>query len=184
MRMAKQPDTETIAAVEAAATVLPETDEKTVLAAESTIKNYVIGAVSVSIVPIPLVDVAAVTALQLRMIQKLSQLYKRPFSEEVVRSLIAALGGSIVGYSAGMVGMSMVRIVPVFGWMLSLVSIPVMAGASTYAIGKVFVKHYEEGGTILDLNTEKLKAYYREQYEKGKAVAKAATGKSTTAAAA
>jgi hypothetical protein len=64
------------------------------------------------------------------------------------------------------------------------VSIPVMAGASTYAIGKVFVKHYEEGGTILDLNTEKLKAYYREQYEKGKAVAKAATGKSTTAAAA
>lgn len=172
---AKQPDSDTLVAND-------ESDRTRVLAAESMVKNYVIGAVGVSIVPVPLVDIAAVSALQLRMIQKLSELYGKPFSEELVRSLIAAFGGSIAGYGAGMTAMSLVRIVPGIGWMLSLMSIPVLSGAATYAIGKVFIKHYEEGGSILDLNTDTLKAYYREQFEKGKAVARAATGRSASAA--
>jgi uncharacterized protein (DUF697 family) len=164
-------------AAESSADAAPEAGIERSLAAESMIKNYVIGAVSVSIVPVPIVDIAAVTALQLRMIQKLSELYGRPFSEELVRSMIASFGGSFLGYGAGMTAMSLLKIVPVFGWMLGMVSVPVVAGAATYAVGKVFVKHYEDGGSIFDLNPEKLKAFYRQQFERGKAMARAAAGK-------
>ena len=44
-----------------------------------------------------------------------------------------------------------------------MVSVPIFMGASTYAIGKVFVKHYDEGGTIFDLNIEAYKEFKREQ---------------------
>lgn len=170
-------------AVAAAAVMTDEDRAKRALAADGIVKNYVIGAVSVGIVPIPFVDIAGVAALQLRMISKLSDLYKRDFSEEIVRSLIASLGGGFLGYGVGVMGLSAIKTVPGIGWMLGMVSVPIFLGASTYAIGKVFVKHYDEGGTIFDLNIEAYKEFKREQMEKGKAVAKAAVGKTTSAAA-
>ncbi len=46
-----------------------------------------------------------------------------------------------------------------------------LSGASTYAIYKVFIQHFESGGTFLDLDPSKVKSYFSEQFTKGKAVA-------------
>jgi uncharacterized protein (DUF697 family) len=170
-------------ALVAAAVLSDEERAKRALAADGIIKNYVIGAVSVGIVPVPFIDIAGATALQLRMIKKLSDLYEKDFSEEIVRSIIASLGGGFLGYGVGVMALSAVKTVPGIGWMVGMMSVPVFLGASTYAIGKVFVKHYDEGNTIFDLNVKAWKEYHREQLERGKAVAKAATGKTSSAAA-
>ena len=53
---------------------------------------------------------------------------------------------------------------------------PVMAGAITYATGKIFTSHFEAGGTLLDFNPDTMKEYYKELFEKGKTVAKEAAG--------
>jgi uncharacterized protein (DUF697 family) len=170
-------------AVAATAVLTDEERTKLGLAADSIIKNYVIGAVSVGIVPVPFIDIAGATALQLRMIKKLSDLYKQDFSEEIVRSIIASLGGGFLGYGVGVMALSAIKTVPGIGWMMGMMSVPVFLGASTYAIGKVFAKHFDTGKTIFDLNVEAVKEFHREQLEKGKAIAKAAAGKSTSAAA-
>lgn len=140
-------------------------------AAEALIKDHVIGAVALAAVPVPLVDIAGVAALQLRMIQKLSELYGRPFSESLGKSAVAALAGGVGGFTAGLVAFSAAKAVPGVGWALSFMSMPVLAGASTYAVGQVFVKHFEDGGSLLDFNIEKHRACFREQLEKGKALA-------------
>lgn len=142
------------------------------LVAENLIKDYVLGAVAASIVPVPLFDIAAVVAIELRMIQKLSELYGKPFSEGLGRSIVASLAGGVVGYGAGVaVAVSLTKLIPGVGWMLGMVSLPVLAGASTFAVGRVFVKHYENGGDIFDLSTEAMRDYYKQQFEKGKALA-------------
>lgn len=142
------------------------------LVAESLIKDYVLAAVAASIVPVPLFDIAAVVAIELRMIQKLSELYGKPFSEGLGRSIIASLAGGVVGYGAGIaVAVSLTKLIPGVGWMLGMVSLPVLAGATTFAVGRVFVKHYENGGDIFDLSTEAMRDYYKQQFEKGKALA-------------
>jgi predicted transcriptional regulator len=46
-----------------------------------------------------------------------------------------------------------------------------LSGASTYALGEVFKKHFETGGTFLDFDPERLRKYYNEKFEKGKEVA-------------
>jgi len=46
--------------------------------------------------------------------------------------------------------------------------LPAVAGASTYAVGQVFIQHFESGGTFLDFDPEKVKGYFAEQFEKGK----------------
>ena len=142
------------------------------LIAENLIKDYVLASVAASIVPVPLFDIAAVVAIELRMIQKLSELYGKPFSEGVGRNVIVSLAGGVVGYGAGMaVAVSLTKLIPGIGWMMGMVSLPVLSGASTYAVGRVFVKHYEGGGDIFDLSTEAMRTYYKEQFEKGKALA-------------
>lgn len=47
----------------------------------------------------------------------------------------------------------------------------VLSGASSFALGQVFIKHFETGGTILDFDVDRLKKYYNEMFEKGKEVA-------------
>ena len=49
---------------------------------------------------------------------------------------------------------------------------PLIAGASTYAVGKVFYRHFASGGTFLTFDPEKARAYYEEMFQKGKDVVK------------
>jgi hypothetical protein len=37
------------------------------------------------------------------------------------------------------------------------------ASALTYAIGRVFIHHFELGGTLLNFDADKLRSYFREQ---------------------
>jgi len=42
---------------------------------------------------------------------------------------------------------------------------PALDAASTWATGKVFIRHFESGGTFLDFDPGKARAYYAEQFE-------------------
>lgn len=154
--------TENVEAVE-------EKDLTRELSAQNLIKNYMIASVGASTVPIPLFDIAAVVAIQLRMIQKLSHLYGRQFSEHRARNIISALLGGTLGYGAGYaVAISATKVIPGIGWMIGVASLPLIAGGSTYAVGRTIVNHFEDGGSLFDFNTDNMRAYYREQFEKGK----------------
>ncbi|WP_186396390.1 YcjF family protein [Stappia sp. TSB10GB4] len=167
---------EDIAADEApAAAALSDDDITRHLTAENLTKDYVIASVAASIVPVAIFDIAAVVAIQLRMIQKLSQLYDKPFSDKLGRKVVYALAGGVLGYGAGYaVAASATKLIPGIGWMVGMVSLPVVAGASTYAVGRSIARHYEDGGSLLDFDASKMRAFYKEQFEKGKDVAKRA----------
>lgn len=175
-------------AATAATEGFPETDvsDDAVLArglsAENMIKNYVITATAASIVPVAMFDIAAVLAVQTRMIQKLSQLYGRPFSESAGRKVASALIGTLGGYGAGyFLAASATKLIPGVGWMVGMVSLPVVSGASTYAVGRSIVRHYEDGGSLFDFSADRMRAYYKEQFEKGKDLAAKAKAKEEAA---
>ncbi len=142
------------------------------LAAEGQVKTHVAAAMALAAAPVPLLDMAAVTLVQLRMLNQISKLYGKPFSEKVGRKILSAVGGGVLGVGAGvLVGTSLAKLIPGVGWAVGAVSMPIVTGASTYAIGRAFVKVYEEGGSMFDMNIDSLKAYYAEEFEKGKTMA-------------
>jgi uncharacterized protein (DUF697 family) len=147
-------------------------DPERALKADIVIKNHMLAACAGSIVPVPLLDLAAVTAVQVNMIRKLAAMYGKTFSESPVRNTIVALVGGVGGPWAGaVVGISLAKLIPVVGWAAGVVAMPAVVGASTYAIGHVFLRHFQEGGSIYDISTEKVRGYYKEQFAKGKTVA-------------
>ncbi len=124
------------------------------------------------LVPIPLFDLVAVTGFQVKMIRDLANLYDTPFSKNLVKSLISALIGGVgsLSLSKMFVGSfigSFLRGIP-GGNIINGISLPIMAGATTYAVGKVFLMHFESGGTLLNFNPEKMKEHFAKLYEKGK----------------
>jgi uncharacterized protein (DUF697 family) len=140
-------------------------DEK----AAKIIKKYILWSMGAGVIPIPFVDMAAVTGVQLKMIKDISGVYEQEFSEVRGKSIISALLGSIIPNSlAGSFLGSTFKLVPFIGLYAGSVSMAVFSGAATYAIGKVFVRHFASGGTFLDFNTENMRQYFKEEFEKGK----------------
>jgi uncharacterized protein (DUF697 family) len=136
---------------------------------EKIIRNHLLASVGMGLIPIPLVDLAGLAGIQLNMLRKLAKTYDVPFSEEKGKSLIAALlGGGIPSLGAESV-ISFVKTVPLVGQTVGSLTMPVIAGASTYAVGKVFVQHFASGGTFLNFNPEQVREYYAQMFAKGKA---------------
>lgn len=137
--------------------------------ADTVVRNHVIWSMGVSfIVPIPIADVFAVSALQLDMIRQLCRVYEKDFSETQGKAIITALTSSTLARAGAR---SLIKLVPGIGTVIGGVTVSIFNGASTYALGEVFKKHFESGGTILDFDTDRLKKMYKEKFEKGKKVA-------------
>ncbi len=135
---------------------------------DQLLKRYMILSLAVGLVPLPLVDLAALTGIQLQMLSKLSKSFDVEYSKERGKALLGSLLGASGSVLAG-AGSSrlLLRLVPGGGAVVSGVSVAVFAGASTYAVGKVFVQHFESGGTFLTFEPEKVRGYYAQQFQQG-----------------
>ncbi len=132
--------------------------------AESIVKNSVIWAGGAGLIPIPLADMVAVTAIQVDMLKQVAAVYGENSSENQLKSWVSALSGSV----ASRLGAEALKIIPGFGSVLGGVSMAVLSGATTYATGQVFIDHFEKGGTLATFDAESVKDFYKAQFEKGK----------------
>lgn len=124
------------------------------------------------LVPLPLLDIAVVTGLQLSMLSELAGIYGVPFAKDRVKSILSALLGSIIPIRLAHGKLiTALRFVPVVGQIVGVLCEPVFLGASTYAVGRVFTQHFAAGGTFLDFEPARVKSYFREEFEKGRAAA-------------
>jgi uncharacterized protein (DUF697 family) len=144
-------------------------DEK----AMALVSSYVPWAASAGMIPVPSLDLAALLGLQLRMLSKLASLYEVPFLENGVKSTVSAMLGTVVAGSAGAGLGSLIKAVPIVGTYVGFVAAPGTFAAATYAVGRVFVTHFESGGTFLDFDPKKTREYFTAEFEKAKAAAAA-----------
>ncbi|WP_375558936.1 DUF697 domain-containing protein [Bernardetia sp. OM2101] len=132
--------------------------------AEGIVQKHVLWSMGMGAIPIPFLDTIAVSAMQYEMLKQVSNLYGFEMSENMGKSLISMLaGGTLVR-----MGASAVKTIPIIGSFLGGGAMVVLSGASTYAIGSVFVQHFESGGDLFDIDTEKFKSFYKEKFEQGK----------------
>lgn len=136
--------------------------------ANSIIKNHMIWSMGAGFIPVPIADFFAVSAIQLDMIRQLCKLYEIDFKETEGKAIITSLTGS----GLARLGARAIKVIPGVGSVLGGVTLAVLSGASTYALGEVFKTHFETGGTFLDFDPDRLKKYYNEKFEKGKEMAR------------
>jgi uncharacterized protein (DUF697 family) len=136
------------------------------------IRYHVWGAMGVGLIPFPVVDFVGLTGIQLNMLRKLAQVYHIPFFKDRVRTIISPLvGAAIPGVVGGPLALSLSKLIPVLGQTAGVITMPLVAGATTYAIGKIFVQHFASGGTFLTFDPDKVRAYYTELLKEGQQIA-------------
>ncbi len=140
--------------------------------ANNFVRRRMFWSAGVGLVPLPLVDLVALTAMQIDMVRVLAKNYDVPFRRDAVKSIVSGLLGGVVPVSMAPTFGSVLKAVPIIGAPLGILSTSILGGAATYAIGKVFIMHFEAGGTILDFDPDAMNDYFMEKFNEGKQMVK------------
>jgi uncharacterized protein (DUF697 family) len=103
-------------------------------------RNY---ALAGGLLPIPVANIAGVTAIILRMVKQLSALYCVPFERERTRSFIVSLIAGTVPTGLGAATSSALVFAMQGSGFVGLAVSAVSAAALTRGIGLVFIEHFE-----------------------------------------
>lgn len=128
-----------------------------------------------ALIPIPIVDIGGIAAVQVKMIGDLAKLYQVEFPEVRAKALSGGLAGGVLPYLLTLgsgYAFSFVKAIPVVGTAIGLAAMPGFASASTYAVGKVFAQHLAGGGDLLNFDAEKKKEEIAKEFTEARAEAK------------
>lgn len=146
---------------------MQETEEK-VIDANQVIRSHMMWSMGAGLIPVPVADIFAVSAIQLDMVRQLCKIYEVDYKETELKAVVSSLAGSIVAKA----GARALKFIPGIGTMIGGMTLAILSGGSTYALGEVFKKHFETGGTFLDFDPKRLRKMYDEMFEKGKQYAR------------
>ncbi len=116
-------------------------------------------AAAVTIQPIPFLDVALISPIQVALVQAIGRVHGYTLDTRSVLEMLSTFGASIVAQN---VIMAAAKFVPFFGWIVSIS----MAFALTYAIGEVSNHYFLNGRGV---PTAELKAMFEKVYQSKKA---------------
>jgi len=136
--------------------------------AEAIIKRNTLWAVGAGALIFPVVDVLAASAVQLKMLKNLSDLYGVKFSEGIAKKLVSSLLMSLGGLAVGVGAASLIKLIPGVGSALGVLTFPLAVAAFTNALGRVFLMHFESGGTLLDFDPKKMQEHFKREFEKAR----------------
>lgn len=135
---------------------------------DKIVRDHVVWSLAGGVVPVPVLDMAAVTVVQLDMIKELCRFYDQNYSKFQANAWISSLAGSTLPKIAA----SALKLIPGVGTAFGIVSMSILSGATTFAIGQVLIKHFEEGGTVYDFDPKQYKDIFKIKLDEGKEVAR------------
>ncbi len=135
--------------------------------ANDVVKNYMMWTGAAGIIPVPIVDFAAISAIQLNMLNKIGEIYGYKFSANWGKEVIGSMVGGYLSTTIGNgIGLRIVKAIPIIGGIASSLVVPGLAAGSTWALGQIFITHFESGGTVLDFDPKKYKDHFTEMIKK------------------
>src|ERR1700722_363729 len=131
------------------------------LRAKEIVKRYALYAGGAGLIPIPFLDFAAITGVEIKMLSELAKVYGVPFEADRVRPIVASLIGGYASTKLGYgMGGTLIKGIPLVGPILGVLAVPGFGAGLSWAVGKVFIQHFASGGTFLDFDPETVRAHF------------------------
>lgn len=138
------------------------------LAAASTIvREHAALAMAASMVPVPFIEFAAVTAVHVRMIEDLTREYGIDFRAQRARAIVGSIVSGSASYylDAFFVG-TLAKFIPGLGSAIAIITLPSIVAGLTYAMGRTFIQHFERGGSLLDFDLARIQPGILQEVER------------------
>ncbi|WMP19420.1 YcjF family protein [Thiothrix lacustris] len=141
--------------------------------ADQLIKSYAFRSSLAGFIPIPLLDTLGLIGVQRLMLFRLSGLYGIPFSKNLAKAWLTTLMSGVASTAATpMLGSTLLKFIPGIGSLAGSTGMAALGSASTYAVGKVFQQHFENGGTLENFNPVAAKDTFAVELEHGKEISR------------
>jgi uncharacterized protein (DUF697 family) len=121
--------------------------------AVATVERYSNWAAVGGVVPVPIANAAAVTAMIVRMIHALSKLYGVPFEKNRARAAVVGLMGGMLPTGLATVAASAVTYFVPGYMLLGLAASSVTSSAYARHIGRLYIEHFESGATEINFRS-------------------------------
>jgi uncharacterized protein (DUF697 family) len=118
--------------------------------AEAVVERHANYSALGGVIPLPIVNFGAVTAIIVRMVKALTDIYGVPFERDRARAIVLGLIGGLTPTAASTLTASTLFYLVPGSNILGLAVSSVTASACTRKIGAVFVEHFEKGATLSD----------------------------------
>ncbi len=112
------------------------------------VERYAAYSGGVGVIPLPVANVAGVMAINIRMVQVLCNIYGVPFRRDRTRAVLVGLAGGATPTGLAAATSSTLAYLTPATTIIALAVSSVTAVACTRRIGRVFVEHFESGGTV------------------------------------
>ena len=122
--------------------------------AQRIVRKHLLAGAAMSAIPIPLLDVAALTSTQLHLLDKLSQHYAVGFDKKLAKAKLFSLLSSTLPTTTIIGLSSLTKLIPGIGTLSGGASLSALSGAVIYATGNIFIRHFEAGGTLENFDTK------------------------------
>ncbi|MEL6721848.1 MAG: hypothetical protein AAFP10_01290 [Pseudomonadota bacterium] len=135
---------------------------------DNIINLHIISGMALGLLPVPLLDIAALTGVQLNLLRSLCKHHNVAFDEQKGKAFVHALisGTTPVATVVGL--SSVIKLIPAIGTIGGGIGMVVGSGTSIYAIGQVFATHFRTGGTLQNFSVEHWKSFFRNKLQEGK----------------
>lgn len=140
------------------------------LAAQNIVKTYMASGGAMAFLPIPVFDFASLAGTQLGLVRRLAKHYEVDFDETKAKTLLVSLLGGVIPLMTVVGLSSFAKIIPGIGSVGGGISMSVLSGGLVFAVGQVFIQHFEEGGTLNDFDSKQWISTFKQSVEKHKAL--------------
>jgi uncharacterized protein (DUF697 family) len=120
----------------------------------NTVKNYVWWSMGAGLIPVPFMDLRAVSGAQLGMVSDLARIYGVEFQANRDKTVVEALTEYVLPGTRA-------------GTLIGAPTIVLFCGALAWALGQVFIEHFEAGGTPLTFDPGRAKKRFEQQFAEG-----------------
>ena len=103
-----------------------ETKQERRLEAKITVDKHILWSMGAGSIPIPVVDMIGVSAIQLDMLKQICKIYDVDYADNKGKSLVSAIAGGALAR----LGASALKAIPVIGTVIGGISMVILSGAS------------------------------------------------------
>jgi len=148
----------------AAAKISDETRAKV----QEIIKNRALLAAGLGLVPVPVLNFASATVVQIAMVQSITKLCNIEAKKSWIKNIISSVLGGFTSVGLSQLAAGKLGAAPIVGASLAVISAPVVNGLTTYALGHMFLRYFESEDGFLKTNFKALGGWFKEGFKEGR----------------
>jgi uncharacterized protein (DUF697 family) len=121
------------------------------------VRRYVVISAGAGLINVPILDVSALAGVHIALIKEITEYYSHEFSEHTAKSVLIAIGASLIPGSLGSIlGRRLLHALPFITPGIGFAGMSACSALVSYGLGTMFIRHFEAGGTLLDFDVEHL----------------------------